>query len=414
MGGAARDLPAGHRRAADCGPPAGGPRGRRRGDAAQSGPLWRVTRERACPGAAVAALGSPPRAGAAAGGAPRRRGWRCARRPGRRAGAGGRRAVQCGAGAGADRAAGHRVVPGDGRPGGRAGPGGPGGGAAGMAVTEARLPARARLAVLPTPLVAAPRLAEALGTGPLYLKRDDLTGFAFGGNKARPLEFLLAAATAEGADTLLTGGAPGSNFCAAAAAAALRAGLRCELVIAGRPGRPGAALALARSWGASVRWTGAPARDSVDAELPRAAAELTARGHRPFLIPRGGATGLGAAGYALAAFELRGQLAGQHVDPARVVVAVGSGGTLAGLVAGNVLLGRPWALAGASASRPPEEVAPRVLALARECLRLLARPGPLPDGVLPDGVLPHDVLPGSVRPDDVVPGDVVVADARGP
>jgi D-cysteine desulfhydrase len=266
-----------------------------------------------------------------------------------------------------------------------------------MAVTAAALIARTRLAVLPTPLTAAPRLAKALGTGPLHVKRDDLTGFAFGGNKARPLEFLLAAATADGADTLVTGGAPGSNFCAAAAAAALRAGLRCELVIAGPPTPPGPALALALCWGATWRWTGDPARESVDAGLPRAAAGLTARGHRPYLIPRGGATGLGAAGYALAAFELRDQLAQRGVDSARVVVAVGSGGTLAGLVAGNVLLGRPWTLVGGSASRPPEEAAQRVLGLARECVRLLTQAGT------------PDTAPG-----DVVPGDVVVADARGP
>ena len=169
---------------------------------------------------------------------------------------------------------------------------------------------RTPLAVLPTPLVAAPRLAAALGTGPLLVKRDDLTGFAFGGNKARLLEFLVAAAVADGAGTLLTGGAAGSNFCAATAAAARRAGLRCELVIAGSPEPPeppGPALALARSWGAAVRWTGVPERDSVDAALPAAARELTAAGRRPYLIPRGGATGLGAVGYALAAAELLGR-----------------------------------------------------------------------------------------------------------
>ena len=170
----------------------------------------------------------------------------------------------------------------------------------------ARALPRTPLAVLPTPLVAAPRLAEALGTGPLLVKRDDLTGFAFGGNKARLLEFLVAAATTDGADTLLTGGAAGSNFCAAAAAR--RAGLGCELVIAGRAASPGPALALARSWGAAVRWTGVPERDSVDAALPAVARELTAAGRRPYLIPRGGATGLGAVGYALAAAELHAQL----------------------------------------------------------------------------------------------------------
>ena len=142
--------------------------------------------------------------------------------------------------------------------------------------TLARARPRTPLAVLPTPLVAAPRLAEALGTGPLLIKRDDLTGFAFGGNKVRLLEFLVAAATADGADTLLTGGAAGSNFCAAAAAVARRAGLGCQLVIAGLAGPPGPALALARAWGATVRWTGVPERDSVDAALPAVARELAA------------------------------------------------------------------------------------------------------------------------------------------
>src|SRR6185437_404389 len=193
---------------------------------------------------------------------------------------------------------------------------------------------------------------------------------ACGGNKARLLEFLVAAAIAEGADTLLTGGAAGSNFCAATAAAARRAGLACELVIAGRPGPPGPpgpALALARSWGAAVHWTGVPDRDSVDAALPAAAYELAAADRRPYLIPRGGATGLGAVGYVLAAAELGAQLGAQlDSDDVTVVVPTGSGGTLAGLVAGHVLIGRPWTLLGCSASRPPQAAQRQVLTLARE------------------------------------------------
>jgi 1-aminocyclopropane-1-carboxylate deaminase/D-cysteine desulfhydrase-like pyridoxal-dependent ACC family enzyme len=266
--------------------------------------------------------------------------------------------------------------------------------------------ARVPLAALPTPLIRAPRLAQVVGADALYVKRDDLTGFAFAGNKARPLEFLLAAALGEGADTLVTGGAPGSNFCAAAAAAAARAGLHCELVIAGHPGPPGPALALARSWGAAIRWTGVRERDSVDAGLPAAAAELAAGGRRPYLIPRGGASVLGAAGYALAAFELREQLASYGADSALVVVAAGSGGTLAGLVAGNVLAGRPLTLVGAAVSRPADETARRVLALARDCVRLLAGSG-LPGIPGPDGT-------GLVSGAEVRPDDVVVADARGP
>ncbi len=321
---------------------------------------------------------------------------------------------------------------------------------------------RTRLAVLPTPLVPAPRLAEALGASSLLVKRDDLTGFAFGGNKARLLEFLVAGALADGADTLLTGGAASSNFCAATAAAARRAGLRCELVIAGQPDRAcleaaepgpaesgpaasdpaapgpaapgpadpgpaapgpadpgpadpgpaasvpaGPALALARSWGAAVRWTGTPDRDSVDAQLPVAAADLAARGLRPYLIPRGGATALGAVGYALAAAELHAQLAGHRASRGdiTVVVPTGSGGTLAGLVAGHLLLGRPWTLLGCSASRPPRAVARQVLSLADQCLRILRADQPSADQ--PSANQPSaDQEPG--------PGDVTVVDARGP
>jgi D-cysteine desulfhydrase len=165
----------------------------------------------------------------------------------------------------------------------------------------------------------------------------------------------------------------------------------------------GPALALARSWGAAVRWTGVRDRDSVDTGLPAAAAELAARGRRPYLIPRGGATGRGAVGYALAAVELSEQLAAYGANAAQVVVAAGSGGTLAGLVAGNVLMGRPFRLIGGSVSRPAEETAGRVRALARACLGLLAGFG-LPG--LPDTE--------TVSGDDVGLQDVIVADARGP
>jgi D-cysteine desulfhydrase len=123
-----------------------------------------------------------------------------------------------------------------------------------------------------------------------------------------------------------------------------------------------------------VTWTHDADRASVDRALPRAAGELAAAGRRPYLIPRGGATALGAVGYFLAAAELAGQLAERSIPRARVVVAVGSGGTLAGLAAGNAALGGPWTLAGASASRPPPEMSRRVLGLAADCLALLGSP----------------------------------------
>jgi len=275
----------------------------------------------------------------------------------------------------------------------------------GPAGTPVTLPPRTRLAVLPTPLVPAPRLAGALGLGDLFIKRDDLTGFAFAGNKARPLEFLAAGAVSQGAGTLLTGGAPGSNFCAATAAAAQREGLACHLVLAGDAVPPGPALSLALAWGAEVTWTHDADRASVDRALPQAARALAERGRRPYLIPRGGATALGAVGYFLAASELAGQLAEHGIRTARIVVAVGSGGTLAGLTAGNAALGRPWTLAGASASRPAPEMSQRVLGLAAECLSLL-RSGSGAVGSETTGIADLGAA--------ITGADVEVADVRGP
>ncbi|WP_326829391.1 pyridoxal-phosphate dependent enzyme [Streptosporangium sp. NBC_01810] len=246
---------------------------------------------------------------------------------------------------------------------------------------------RAELGVLPTPLHAAPQLAEALGVrGRLLLKRDDLSGFAVAGNKTRPLEMLIAGAWASGARVLVTGGTPGSNFCQAAAAAAAWAGLRCVLVYAGSPSpvrHPNEAAAI--HWGARIRWTHDPDRASVDAAIEKTAAELTEEGQTAFPVPRGGATPLGATGFHLAALELDAQLDG----PATVVVGTGSGGTLAGLVSGAVALGRRLRMRGASVSRPPEETARRVLELSRGCARLM----------------------GTEPPREA---DVVLDDARGP
>jgi D-cysteine desulfhydrase len=236
-------------------------------------------------------------------------------------------------------------------------------------------PARFRLATLPTPLVRAERLERALATPPLYVKRDDLTGFALAGNKARQLELLVGDALGRGCDALVTGGGPGSNFCQAAAVAARVAGLGCVLVMYGEePASPHPNLALARASGAEVRFTGRPERDSVDPALDEAAAELEARGRRPYRMPRGGATALGAAGYALAAAELAVQLAAERVEPELVLVATGSGGTHAGVVAGAVAEARPWRVVGASVSRPVAECAGQVLRLACAAAALLGQP----------------------------------------
>jgi D-cysteine desulfhydrase len=245
------------------------------------------------------------------------------------------------------------------------------------------------LGVLPTPLVPAGRLAHALGCGELWVKRDDLTGFIVGGNKTRKLERLVTAALAAGADTLVTGGGPASNFCAAAAAAARLAGLRCVLVLYGGPTADHANLALAHWHGAEVRFTGDPDRSSVDAAFEQVAAEERTSGGRPYIVPRGGASVDGAAAYADAGAELADQLDATGVRPATVLVAAGSGGTAAGLVADAVAARRPWQVVAAAVSRPTQETAMRVLHLAQGVAERL-----------------------SLRP--AATSDVNVRDARGP
>jgi 1-aminocyclopropane-1-carboxylate deaminase/D-cysteine desulfhydrase-like pyridoxal-dependent ACC family enzyme len=238
-------------------------------------------------------------------------------------------------------------------------------------------PARFPIAVLPTPLQPATRLSAALAGPSILVKRDDLTGFALSGNKARKLEYLLGDALATRCDVLLTGGGPDSNHCQAAAAAARVARLACELVLYGdEPGQPRLNLELARRSGASVTFTGDPDRASVDGALADRAERLRAAGRRPYLVPRGGATPLGAVGYALAAHELAGQLAELDTNPEVVLVAAGSCGTQAGLVAGTVAAGRRWRVVGATVSRPPAECRDRVLGLARDCAALLGLPAP--------------------------------------
>jgi D-cysteine desulfhydrase len=189
------------------------------------------------------------------------------------------------------------------------------------------------LSTWPTPLEPAPRLAAALGLGEddLWIKRDDLIGLGGGGNKVRKLERLLAAALAEGADTLVTTGAPQSNHARLTAAAGARLGLDVVLVLSGTADSAGGGsgnLVLDSLFGARVHWAG----DGAPGGLAEAADELCLRlrreGARPYLIPFGGSSPLGARGYVDGGEELRAQLP----DLAQVVVALGSGGTMAGLI----------------------------------------------------------------------------------
>jgi L-cysteate sulfo-lyase len=189
---------------------------------------------------------------------------------------------------------------------------------------------RIPLGTFPTPLEPAPRLAAALGLGDdqLWIKRDDLTGLGGGGNKVRKLERIIATATREGADALVTTGAAQSNHARLTAAAGARLGIPVTLVLAGGPGSsPAGNLLLDGLFGASIRWAGDEELAGIADEV---AARLAAEGARPSVIPFGGSNRDGALAYVDAADELRAQFGQEAVS----VVAVGSGGTMAGLVAG--------------------------------------------------------------------------------
>jgi D-cysteine desulfhydrase family pyridoxal phosphate-dependent enzyme len=175
-------------------------------------------------------------------------------------------------------------------------------------------------------------LSDWLGGLRLLVKRDDQTGLALGGNKARKLEHLCAEALAEGCDTLVTGGGPQSNHCRMTAAAANRLGLHCHLALAGTaPDRLTGNLLLDHLLGAQLHPTAARDYYEIEASIEAVADEVRATGGRPYAIPVGGASVTGALGYVDAARELTGQLE----DPVDwIVVADGSGGTHAGLLAG--------------------------------------------------------------------------------
>ncbi|HEU4946952.1 MAG TPA: pyridoxal-phosphate dependent enzyme [Kribbella sp.] len=191
---------------------------------------------------------------------------------------------------------------------------------------------RVSLGTWPTPLEPAPRLAAALDLRPedLWIKRDDLSSLGSGGNKARKLEWTLGAALAAGADTVITIGAPQSNHARLTAAAAARLGLTAILVFPGGPGDSHSGnIALDGLFGARVAWAGDADRAVLSRLAEDIASQLRADGLRPALIPFGGSSATGALGYVESARELLDQAP----DFDLAVVALGSGGTMAGLVA---------------------------------------------------------------------------------
>jgi len=228
------------------------------------------------------------------------------------------------------------------------------------------------LAHLPTPLHDARRLARAIGVDRLLVKRDDLTGFGAGGNKVRKLEFLIGEALAQGADTVIAVGGPQSNAVRTAMIAARVAGLDPIAVLYGSPPpeRDGNLL-LEFLVGTRFVFTGDPDRGSTEPAADALAAELRAAGRRPCVIARGAATPVGDAGYVEASAELEAQLAEMDARPEVLVVANGSGGTHAGLLAGASWVQATYRVEGILVSRGRADMAPRLLRLAQSTADLL-------------------------------------------
>ncbi len=237
-----------------------------------------------------------------------------------------------------------------------------------------------RFAHLPTPLEPLPQLSDALATasggGPnLWVKRDDCTGLAGGGNKTRKLEYLLGDAMANEADTLVTQGAVQSNHVRQTAAVAAKFGMACEVILEERTGskavdytQSGNVL-LDELLGARIRRV--PAGTDMNAELARTAAEIAARGGRPYVIPGGGSNIIGALGYVECALETVTQANEIGLEIDRIITATGSAGTHAGLIAGLAVMGADIPVLGIGVRAPKDVQEANVFKLAQDTAELL-------------------------------------------
>jgi D-cysteine desulfhydrase family pyridoxal phosphate-dependent enzyme len=218
---------------------------------------------------------------------------------------------------------------------------------------------RLRFAHLPTSIEELSNLSKVLGGPRILVKRDDQTGLAFGGNKTRKLEFLVAEAREQGADTLISGGAMQSNHCRQTAAAAARYGFECKLVLTGdKPKQATANFLLDGLFGAEIITV--EDRSFRDQTLQKTFDDAVAAGKKPYLVPYGGSSPTGALGYAFAMEEFMGQ--NVHAD--WIVFGTSSGGTHAGLVLGQQLFGFKGSVLGISIDETEDDLKNHVSQLA--------------------------------------------------
>ena len=220
---------------------------------------------------------------------------------------------------------------------------------------------RERFAFLPTPMHRLKNLGESIGLDNLWIKRDDHTGISFGGNKTRKLEFVVGDAKAHKADTLVTVGAVQSNHCRQTASVAAVSGMRCILLLAGEePEEYTGNLLLDKMLGAEMKFFPDEAALTLDKRLDAIMDTLVDFGLTPYAIPAGAAMPVGVVPYAVAMEEMKTQFEENDFFPDRIIVATGTGGTLAGLILGAHLLDFDIDIVGITVINPADEVEKRV------------------------------------------------------
>ena len=203
---------------------------------------------------------------------------------------------------------------------------------------------RQPLGFFPTPLIELTRLSKALNGPKIYMKRDDNTGLALGGNKTRKLEFIIGDALAKGADTIVTAGAAQSNHCRQTAAAAASLGLECHLVLGGQePEQLQGNLLLDKIFGCHIHWAGSNRKGE---DIPDIVEQLKKEGKKPYIVPYGGSSELGAFAFVEAFKELELQRQERDISFTHIVFASSSGGTQAGLMLGNKIFDSPYQIVG--------------------------------------------------------------------
>nr|WP_317199930.1 D-cysteine desulfhydrase family protein [uncultured Psychrobacter sp.] len=232
--------------------------------------------------------------------------------------------------------------------------------------------ARQPLGYFPTPLIELTRLSKKLGGPRIFMKRDDNTGLALGGNKTRKLEYIMGDALKQGADTVITAGAAQSNHCRQTAGAAASLGLECHLVLGGEePEQAGGNLLLDKIFGCHIHWAGANRKGE---DIPALVDQLKAKGKKPYVIPYGGSNELGTTAFVQAFKEMETQRQSMDVTFTHIVFASSSGATHAGLMIGNKMIGSDCQIIGINIDKGEMDKVPfdqHIINLANSTAKLI-------------------------------------------